>query len=541
MSDDFKYDYLFIGTGNSALTAASLLANAGKKVCMLEAHEYPGGYAHTFPWGDFQFCAQVHYIWGCNPPPPGHTQGGQIYEFLKKIGLERELTFELFDPDGYDRMAMPDGKIVGIPYGFNQLVDNIEEAYPGSRDSVRRFLNIIERIRYEMVRVPDHQIRWWEYMAKGWRFLTLLKYKKKTLQEVFDECAVSKEAQAVLCAQAADFMLPPEKLSVFAFTGLFCGYGNGAFYPTKHYKHYFERIANFITEHRGCHIFYKSMVTGIEADGDHITKVHTKDGKTFTAREIVCNMDPQKAAEMIGLEKFPDTWRKKLDYDYSGSSLMVYLGLKDFDFEKYGLSNGNVWHMEQWDMNKIWKEQGAGDFSKPFFFISMPTHHSTEPGVAPPGHQIMEVGTYTEYKEWKELHDTDYKAYEAKKNALGEQLLDLVEKHYVPDLRKHIVVKVVGSPTTNEEWVWAPKGTAYGEPCTPHQIGPRRLPQETPFKNFYFCNATAGYAGIYGTTSNGIRLYAKLTGDRFYDITKGPTDKEFIEDTRKLASTSARG
>ncbi|MBI5138756.1 MAG: NAD(P)/FAD-dependent oxidoreductase [Candidatus Vogelbacteria bacterium] len=535
--DDYKYDYLFIGTGNSALTAAALLANAGKKVCMLEAHDIPGGYAHSFKWGDFYFCAQVHYIWGCGPALMPSGQGGRIYEFLKKIGLNKKITFELFDPNGYDRMSMPDGKIVGIPYGFENLVDNIEKAYPDNREQVNKFVHIMQKIREELLRLPDKRIRWWEYITKGWRYFTLLKYKNSTLQDVYDECKLSKEAQAVLSANAADFMLPPEKLSIFSYVGLFCGYNTGAYYPTKHYKYYFDSIAESITDHRGCHIFYKSKVTKIETSGNRVTGVETEEGRKFAARTIVCNMDPQKAAQIIGLDKFNKSYRKKLAYDYSGSNIMMYLGLKDFDYEKYNLTNGNIWHMEQWSMNQIWKDQTAGDFSKPFFFISMPTHHSSEPGVAPDGHQIMEIGTYTEYADWKDLRDRDYKAYEAKKMELAENLLDLVEKHFIPDIREHIVVKVVGSPTTNEEWVNAPNGTSYGEPCTPFQIGPKRLPMETPFKNFFFCNATAGYAGIFGTTLNGMSLYTKFTGDEFSMPHKGPSDDDFVADARRRGST----
>ncbi|MEK7066676.1 MAG: NAD(P)-binding protein, partial [Patescibacteria group bacterium] len=59
-ADNNRFDYLFIGTGNSALTAAALLTNAGKRVLMLEAHDIPGGYAQSFPWGDYFFCGQVH-------------------------------------------------------------------------------------------------------------------------------------------------------------------------------------------------------------------------------------------------------------------------------------------------------------------------------------------------------------------------------------------------------------------------------------------------------------------------------------------------
>lgn len=32
---------------------------------VLEAHDVPGGYAHTFRMRDYRFCAQVHYVFGC--------------------------------------------------------------------------------------------------------------------------------------------------------------------------------------------------------------------------------------------------------------------------------------------------------------------------------------------------------------------------------------------------------------------------------------------------------------------------------------------
>src|SRR5436190_22174652 len=60
-----RYDTVVIGTGMAALTLAALLARRGQKVCMLEAHDQPGGYVHTFSYGEFSFCAQIHYIWGC--------------------------------------------------------------------------------------------------------------------------------------------------------------------------------------------------------------------------------------------------------------------------------------------------------------------------------------------------------------------------------------------------------------------------------------------------------------------------------------------
>jgi phytoene dehydrogenase-like protein len=518
-----KYDYLILGTGNSALTLGALLAHAGYRVCMLEAHDIPGGYAQSFKWGDFYFCGQVHYIWGCAP-------GGRIYEFLKHIGLEKEITFELLDPDGYDHMVMPDGKRVKIPYGFDKLAESIEAVYPGQRENVKKFTDILDKIRRELKSVPERKITLFDIITQGWKYPTLLRYRTKTLQDVFDECDLSKEAQGVLVANAGDMMSPPNELTIFCYMGLFCGYNTGAYYPTKHFKHYIDTLASFITSHRGCHIFYNSEVSKIFTSGDKVTGVETKGGRKFSGSTVVSNIDPKRTADLIGMQKFPRNWQKKLNYKYSPSGIMIYLGLQDIDLKKYGFGSFNIWHLEQWDMNKMWEEQGKGDFSNPWIFISTHTLHTNEKGVvAPENCEIMEIATYTEYGWLKKLKDKDPAAYEVEKNRLAERMIDLVEKHYIPDLRKHILTKVVGSASTNEDYAWAPQGNAYGMAFTPDQVGPGRFTDETPWSNFHLCNATAGYAGMHGTTGNGCNLYSKLTGDNFYSGKTAPTDEELIE------------
>lgn len=520
------YDYVIVGTGSAALTVGALLAHAGKKVCMLEAHDIPGGYAQSFKMGDYYFCAQVHYTWGCGP-------GGKIYEFLKKIGLEKDITFELYDPEGYDHMVMPDGKTVNIPYGFDRLVENIEKAYPGQGAPTKKFTDILTRMREELSHFPFGKIRWWQYVTDAYKFRTLIRYKNKTLQQVFDECGLSKEAQAVLIANAGDMMSPPEELSVFAYVGLFGGYNTGAYYPTKHFRYYVDRLAKFVTDHEGCHIYYETPVTKVVTDGDQVTRVETKDGKVFEAKQYICNMDPQLAAEkLFGWDQFPAAYRTPLKYTYSPSGMVVYLGLKDIDLRQYGFGKHNVWHLEQWDMNKTWKEQLAGDFSKPWFFISTPTLHTSEGGTTPTGGQIMEIATLTDYESFKRAQDRSYAEYAKMKMALADRLLDLVEKHYVPDLRKHIAVKVVGTTVTNEDFVMAPQGNAYGSLMNPAQISTERLRADTPWKNFFWCNASSGYAGMYGTVGTGMALYMQLTGDEFYRSSEAPTDEEFIQALR---------
>src|SRR3989338_5762394 len=135
-AEGHEYDYVIIGSGHSALVVGSLLAKAGNKICILEAHDVPGGYAHTFKAGDYSFCAQIHYTWSCGP-------GAKMYQFLEKLGMERKLTWNLYDSDGYDQMVMPDGQRVKIPYGWDRLAENIDAAYPGQKEKVVKFTGIM--------------------------------------------------------------------------------------------------------------------------------------------------------------------------------------------------------------------------------------------------------------------------------------------------------------------------------------------------------------------------------------------------------------
>jgi phytoene dehydrogenase-like protein len=394
---------------------------------------------------------------------------------------------------------------------------------------MQKFVGVLAALRTEMYQFPSRKIHWWEYITRVMQFRTMLKYRKATLQDVYDECGMSKESQAVISANAGDMMSPPEELSIYGFLGLFGGYNTGAYYPTKHFKYYIDRLAQFITDKPGCHIYYETPVTKINTDGDHVTSVETADGKTFTAAQYICNMDPQSAAhKLIGWEKVPTKFRKALTYDYCPSGMVIYLGLKDIDLKKYGFGKFNTWHLEQWDMNKNWKEQLAGDFSKPWIFISTPTLHSSAPGTAPAGHQIMEIATVTDYDSFKKAQDRDMVEYARMKRELAERILDLVEEKYVPDLRKHIAMKVVGTSVTSEDYVLSPFGSAYGSVMNPKNMGLGRLKAKTPWNNLFWCNASSGYAGLYGTVHTGMQLYMDLTGDRFYDASTGPTDEEFI-------------
>ena len=72
-------DHLVVGSGLAGLSFAALMAHAGRRVRVLEAHEYAGGYGHTFEiGGKYKFNAQLHYVWNCG-------EGRTVNRFLRKL------------------------------------------------------------------------------------------------------------------------------------------------------------------------------------------------------------------------------------------------------------------------------------------------------------------------------------------------------------------------------------------------------------------------------------------------------------------------
>jgi all-trans-retinol 13,14-reductase len=320
-------DYLVVGSGLSALAFGALMARAGKRVTLVEAHYTAGGYGHSFSFGNasevYRFNAQFHYVWNCGPD---ETVG----RFLRKLGLEHEVTFERLDSDGFDRMRMP-GYALDIPNDWELLASRLAELFPQHADRCRAFLDEVRGIAREIDSLPATQ-RLLRMIPRLHQFRRVIRHRNATLQDVFDKFGLPREAQTLLALQWPDFLLPPGKLSFFAWVLLFTGYMRGAYYPTHHFEHVIETLVATIRSHGG-EVQLRQRVTGFLFDGDRVSGVVTEevddDGiasgpvHELHGAEVVANMDPRRVAELMGLERFSPRVRSQLAYEYSASNFMA--------------------------------------------------------------------------------------------------------------------------------------------------------------------------------------------------------------------------
>jgi len=504
-------DYLIIGSGLSALVLGALMAKSGKKIQMIEAHELPGGFGHTFCMGEkYKFNAQLHYVWGCG-------EGQTVNRILKHLNLDQTVTFEQYDPNGYDHMKMP-GYSLEITGDNPLLINRLSRLFPDYADNIKHFILTVEKVagafddlssagfNRNLFKLPQAAI-------------TIFKYRNNTLQEVFNRFGLPKEAQTLLALQWPDFLLPPGQLSFYAWVILFTGYQKGAFFPTRHFEHVINSLVKVI-ESNGGSIVYNQEVTDFVIDNNTVNSVVANDridGQSYEyfGKNIICNMDPKKAALMIGKEHLSSRIQKKLDYEYSASNFMAYCVVKGIDLEKYGFGKWNVFHSSHVDLNESFKTMYQDhDYSQPGFAICTPGFLTKDNSDRPDGEQIIEFLTVADYDYFKNLRETDKSAYRKKKKAILNAMIDVVEKNYIPDFRKHLVFKITGSPTTNERFCWCPQGNSYGSVLTPENMNISRLNHKSSLKNLYFCNASSGFAGFAGTFWTGAKLYQTLSGDK---------------------------
>lgn len=506
-----KTDFLIVGSGLSALVFGTLMANAGKTVRVLEAHEHPGGFGHTFTIANkYTFNAQLHYVWDCG-------EGYTVNRVLKKLNLDKEVTFERYDPDGFDHMRIP-GYTLDIPSDPQELIRRLSALFPEDAEQIRKFILEVERTS-EGLKKLSPPINPGELLSHFGEVFGTVLYLNSTLQDVFDKFKLPQAAQTLLALQWPDFLLPPNQLSFYAWVILFTGYQKGAFYPTQHFEHVIQSLVKTI-ETNGGEVLLNLEVTKFIVAEKTVAGVQAMDLVTHQTHEfigdtVICNIDPKKAAKMIGIEKFSKTVQKKLDYDYSPSNFMAYCAVKDIDLRDYGFGKWNTFYSGHQDLNEAFEQMyEKNDFSNPSFAITTPTLLTTQHRDCPEDCQIIEFLTVANYNYFKHLKDTDKKAYRQKKEEILDSILDVVEKHYIPNFREHLVFKITGSPTTNERFCWCPSGNSYGSSLTPRNMSLGRLNHQTSLKNFYFCNASSGYPGFAPTFWTGAILYQRLSGDR---------------------------
>lgn len=506
-----EVDVLIIGSGAGGLCAGIALSRAGKNVMVVEQHDVPGGWSHSFYLDGHRFSPGVHYIGLLD-------EGGSTSQLYEGLGIGNDLTFFRMNRDAYEHCWIGDERF-DFPADFEQLKIRLAKRFPKERKSVVRYLDMVKEVSRQLQLIPTMD-GFWDMVTIPWRTRHMGKYGLFSLKRVIDWYIKDPLLKKILNIQCGDHGLPPGRASFVLHSALMSHYFEGGFYPMGGGAAIVKAMTKAIKKYDGV-IKTSTAVEKIIIEQINDKKIARgailSDGSTIRAEYIISNADPGITYKKLIGEKYLSTkLKKKLDQaKYSCTSLILFLVL-DMDVAAAGLDSGNVWLMPNRDLDNFYEEMMTENLEKLELFSGMFVSCTTlkDPSTYDGRHHCLEVVTFINYDAFKEYEGEVSErsgAYKKYKASLENKMLNGLEK-VLPDVRSHIVKKELGTPITNEYYINSTKGAVYGTEKSLKHIGPFAFPSKTEIEKLYMCGASVLSHGVAGAGHSGVDTAARILG-----------------------------
>jgi len=511
------YDAIIIGSGAGGLTAAVALAQSGKKVLVLEQHDRPGGWTHSFTLQGYRFSPGVHYI--------GDLQeGGGLRRIYEGLGVSQDLTFCELNPDGYDHIVIADRR-VDFPKGKENLIERLKSHFPHEAKGIDGYFTDLTNMVESLSRIGDMN----HPLKSAASAPTILKWMRASGASLINVHISDPLLRGVLAGQSGDHGLPPSRVSAFMHAGITYHYLNGGYYPLGG-AFAIPRAFVKALKRAGGEIRLNCRVTRILTDGrlsspkEKVLGVELDTGEQIRAGVVISNADPEVTfGQLIGRDKLSARLKRKVDSaQYSTSCISLFFAT-DMDLRAAGLDSGNFWFYDHADLDKIYSD-GLTDAllraeTPPGLFLTVTT--LKDPSKMHSGHHTCESFAFIGYGAFEQWAHTQYAArpvdYAAMKEDLAWRMVRGLEKH-VPGLSKHIVFYSLGTPLTNEHYLNATRGNLYGIEKSPSQVGPWAFQPRTEVEGLYLCGASTLSHGVAGVTASGIDAAKAVLNCRTADL-----------------------
>jgi len=253
--------------------------------------------------------------------------------------------------------------------------------------------------------------------------------------------------------------------------------------------------------------------------------VELENGEIIRAKNIISNADPGKTyLDMIGSENLSEKLRKRLHSTrYSVASLMMFLTV-DMDVKKAGMDSGNIWLLNDENVDTLYEKMTADDILTddefPGMFISCTT--LKDPSSFNGRHHTIEAVTFIDYKTFEKYNKeggNKSEGYLAMKERISEKILNGLER-ILPGVKNKIVHAELGTPITNEFYINATRGNAYGTEKTFNQIGPFAFQAKTEIENLFLCGASVLAHGVAGAANSGVKTASVILNCHPTDLLK---------------------
>lgn len=464
-----QYDIIVIGAGIGGLSAAALLAKAGKSVLVVERHHRPGGCAHGFARRKYRFDAGVHLVSGCGAA--GYRHGRIVHRLMAALNLADQSPFIPASP--FARASYP-GLAVDLQAGEEDFVAHLGGHFPKDRENLRALTRLCRAIAEElMVAEEVMELAKTSPVSPSRALSHLFRYRRATLADLLDEYLSDPRLKSAYASLWPYLGLPPSRLSLLSWATMAAGYVyEGGYYCRGGFQRYADLLAASLARSGG-ELLLNASVRRIVAAGGKVGGVVLENGQVIRAGTVISNADARQTAEwLIGKEHLPEGYWDGLARMSASLSVFVAYVATDLDLSNHPHAH-EAFFFDSPDHEAAYRLTVAGRPN--WFSATVPT--LLDPTLAPAGQHILLLTTLCPFDVGESWRDA--------KPEFQRRLLERAERHF-PGLNDRLLHVESGSPRTVERYTLNFQGAAYGWEATPEQMGAKRPPLRGPLDGLYF-------------------------------------------------------
>nr|KAG5704661.1 hypothetical protein BaRGS_025303 [Batillaria attramentaria] len=468
-------DAIIVGSGAGGLTTGVLLAQAGKKVLVLEQHDQAGGCCHTFVEKGYEFDTGIHYIGDMNSTRTrdllDQLTGGQLDWAPMDTDFD---TVALGDPEKVRRYPMHGGK--------EKYFEHIASFFPQEKEAIMKYRKLILDADKSfdgviILKVLPKPLVAFLLKTRLVRLIfSFLKYSTVTLQETLDSLTDNKELKTVLSYICGDYGVLPRDVPFILHALLIRHYWNGAYYPVGGPSEITYHMVNLI-DRLGGRVLVQAPVTDILFN-DAGKAIGVRVGRSSGSVDLYAKKIISDAGANNTFKKLlpTDIAKKSCIYpllDKVGPSLSFLTAFYGIDGsqEDLKLPSGNTWYYRSNDINKEMADflslslDDIATAPLPLCYISFPSAKDPTWEQRHPGKTSVLVITLAKW-EWFEAWQNERlrhrgERYEGIKDSLGTNMWQVCCQLF-PQLEGKKDYMEVGTPVSNKYYLGAPMGEMYG-------------------------------------------------------------------------------
>lgn len=441
-----EIDAIVIGSGIGGLVAATQLAVQGARVLVLEKYVIPGGSSGYYERDGYTFDVGSSVMFGFGDK--GNLN--LITQALAAVGCKMQV---IPDPTTV-HFHLPANLSVRVHREYSKFIHELTRSFPHEREGILKFygecwkvFNALNSLELKSLEEPLYLFG--QFFRKPAECLTLAYYLPQNAGAIARKYIKDSQllsfidAECFIVSTVNALQMPMINASIVLCDRHFGGIN----YPVGGVGSIAKSLAKGLVD-QGSEILYKANVSNIIVEQGKAVGVRLSDGREYFSETVISNATRWDTfGKLLKGEELPKeevNFQKR--YVKAPSFLSIHMGVKadvlppDTDCHHFVLES---------NWTRLEEPYGS-------IFLSIPT--ILDSSLAPEGRHILHIFTTSLIDDWKGLCPRDY---EAKKEAIAEEIINRLEKKLFPGLKSSIVFMEVGTPKTHRRFLARDDGT-YG-------------------------------------------------------------------------------